>query len=105
MESPNLNYVNDIARGDESVKKMLIDVIKAEFPEEKEAYYESLELMDYKKIEGNVHKLKHKISILGLEKNYEVANKFEHNLREGSLEGYKDFDEILKVISNYLKTI
>ena len=105
MELPNLSYINDIARGDESIKKTLIDVIKSEFPEEKKEYFESLESKDYKKIEGNVHKIKHKISILGLVKNYEIANKFEHNLRDENLEGEKDFEKILEVISDYLKTI
>jgi len=105
MEKPNLSYINSISGGDESVKKTLIDIIKKEFPEEKKEYYESLSSRDYRKIEEDVHKLKHKISILGLEKNYEIANRFEHNLRERSLEGLEDFEKILKVISDYLKTI
>ena len=46
MELPNLSYINDIARGDESIKKTLIDVIKSEFPEEKKEYFESLESKD-----------------------------------------------------------
>ncbi|MGJ8744163.1 Hpt domain-containing protein [Polaribacter sp.] len=105
MEKPNLAYIEQLARGDESIKKELIDVIKTEFPEEKKDYYNSLEKKEYKKIEENVHKLKHKISILGLEKSYERANKFEHNLRDLSLEGEQDFDEILKAISDYIETI
>lgn len=105
MEKPNLSYINDIARGDENVKKVLINVIKNEFPEEKKDYYESLNEKNYKKIEENVHKLKHKISILGLENSYEVANQFEHNLREHKLEGVDDFEKILIVITTYLKTM
>jgi hypothetical protein len=105
METPNLNYINQIARGDNSIKKTLIDVIKTEFPDEKEDYYESLKEKEYKKIEENVHRLKHKISILGLEKSYTKANNFEHNLRENSLEGQQDFDEILIAITNFIKTI
>ena len=105
MEKPNLNFVDELARGDMSVRKILIDVIKEEFPEEKKNYYKSLEEKDYKKIEENVHGIKHKISILGLEKSYETANIFEHNLREHSLVGFKDFDKILIVISDYIETI
>ena len=105
MEKPNLSYINDIARGDEDIKKALLDVIISEFPEEKKEYYKSLEELSFKKIEGNVHKLKHKISILGLEKSYEVANKFEHNLRNHQLSGFEEFDAILKVITAYLKTM
>jgi HPt (histidine-containing phosphotransfer) domain-containing protein len=105
MEIPNLVFVDKLAFGDESVRKTLIDVIKTEFPEEKKDYYNSLENKDYKKIEGNVHRLKHKISILGLEKSYKIANQFEHNLRERNLDKVEEFEEILIAISAYLKTI
>ncbi|WP_299158403.1 Hpt domain-containing protein [uncultured Tenacibaculum sp.] len=105
MEQPNLSYIDQLARGDDSVKNTLINVIKEEFPEEKKEYIESLEKKEYKKIEENVHKIKHKISILGLEKSYEEANKFEHNLREDNLEGFENFDKTLQTISEYLKTI
>ncbi|ARV14410.1 Hpt domain-containing protein [Polaribacter sp. SA4-12] len=105
MEQPNLEYINQLARGDESIKNELINVIKTEFPEEKKEYYDSLENKEFKKIEENVHKLKHKISILGLEKSYEIANEFEHNLRELSLEKQQDFENILKAISDYIETI
>ena len=105
MEQPNLDYINAIANGDEKVKKTLINIVKSEFPEEKKAYYDSLVEKSFIKLAGNVHKLKHKISILGLEKSYEIANKFEHNLRDNSLEGEEDFDKILLVITAYLKTM
>lgn len=105
MEQPNLTYIEQLARGDENIKKTLLDVIKSEFPEEKKEYYESLAKKDYKKIEENVHKIKHKISILGLEKSYELANAFEHNLREKSRKGEEDFAKILNTITAYIKTI
>ncbi|KAB1158584.1 Hpt domain-containing protein [Tenacibaculum aiptasiae] len=105
MEQPNLSYIDQLARGDESVKNTLIDVIKSEFPGEKQEYIESFEKKEYKKIEENVHKIKHKISILGLTKSYEEANKYEHNLREDNIEGAEGFDKILQTISEYLKTI
>jgi HPt (histidine-containing phosphotransfer) domain-containing protein len=105
MEKPNLEYINRLSRGDKSIKAELIEVIKTEFPKEKKEYYESLEMKEFKKIEENVHTLKHKISILGLEKSYEIANQFEHNLREHSLDKKEDFDKILTTISEYIETI
>ncbi|ARV05458.1 histidine kinase [Polaribacter sp. SA4-10] len=105
MEQPNLEYVDQLARGDESIRKTLIDVIKTEFPEERSDYNKSVKNKEFKKIEGNVHRLKHKISILGLQKSYKRANEFEHNLRKHSLEGIQDFEKILLVISAFLKTI
>jgi HPt (histidine-containing phosphotransfer) domain-containing protein len=105
MEKPNLEYINRLSRGDKSIKAELIEVIKTEFPKEQKEYYNSLEEKEFKKIEENVHKLKHKISILGLEKSYEIANQFEHNLREHSLDKKEDFDKILIVISDFIQTI
>ncbi|WP_298766407.1 Hpt domain-containing protein [uncultured Polaribacter sp.] len=105
MEKPNLTYINQLARGDKAIEKELISVIKTEFPEEQKDYYHSLAVKDFKKIEENVHRLKHKISILGLEKSYKKANEFEHNLRENSLKGQQDFEKILIAITNYIETI
>jgi len=105
MEQPNLTYVEQLARGDAAIQKKLIDIIKSEFPEEKTAYYESLAKKDYKKIEENVHKIKHKISILGLVKSYELANIYEHNLREHKMDGEVNFEKILDIITAYIKTI
>jgi hypothetical protein len=107
MEKPNLLYIEQLARGDDAIKNTLIEVIKSEFPDEKVAYYKSLKNKDFKKIEENVHRIKHKFSILGLEKSYKKANDFEHNLREHilNLKEEQDFDEILTAISKYLKTI
>ncbi|MEM6684221.1 MAG: Hpt domain-containing protein [Bacteroidota bacterium] len=105
MEQPNLTYIEQLARGDEQIRQTLIDIIKTEFPEEKKEYYESLEKKDYKKIEENVHKIKHKISILGLVNSYERANAYEHNLREKSMQGEQDFEQILNTITAYIKTI
>jgi DNA polymerase III delta prime subunit len=105
MESPNFEYIDSLARGDENVRNILLEVIKTEFPEEKKEYVENFEKKDFKKIEENVHKLKHKISILGLVKSYELANEYEHNLRENSIEGYKDFEIILTTITNFVETL
>ena len=105
MEQPNLEYINRLARGDESIKKELINIIKTEYPEEIKEYYSSIESGVFKRIEENVHRLKQKISILGLVKSYEIANKFETNLRKLDLNGQEDFEKILRLITQYIKTI
>lgn len=107
MEQPNLDYINDIARGDHDVKESLISVVKSEFPEEKELYFNSLEKKDFKDIKEIVHRIKHKFSILGLVKSYENANAFEKSLRDQSLnkQQQQDFEQMLLVISTYLETI
>ncbi|WP_439131339.1 Hpt domain-containing protein [Polaribacter sp.] len=107
MEKPNITYIEKLARGDESIKQTLIDVIKSEFPIEKKEYFKSIENENFKEIEANVHRIKHKFSILGLEKNYEKANEFEENLREHHLNPAQkeNFEKNLTAISQYLKTI
>ena len=99
---PNLSYINSLSWGDDSFKEKLITVIKNEFPEEKAIYIKNIAAKDYKKAAENVHKLKHKISILGLEKSYEIAERFEKNLKKDSITLKEDFENILQTITNYL---
>ncbi len=105
MEQPNYSTINKLANGDESIKKMIFDVIIEEFPLEKEAYYKSILAKDAAKTKEHVHKIKHKISVLGLEKSYELANIYENNLLNSSIENHKDFEKTLEVISSFIKSI
>jgi len=105
MEQPNLSYINSLSGGDKIFKQKLIEIIKIEFPEEKQVYDNNFKNKNYKLAEDNVHKLKHKISILGLEKSYEIAIAFENNLIEGDTSLYKEFETILNTITNYLQKL
>ncbi|MFC4633537.1 Hpt domain-containing protein [Dokdonia ponticola] len=105
MELPNLSYIDQLSAGNISFKEKLITVIKEEFPDEKEVYLANIQTKNYKEAAENVHKIKHKISILGLEKSYEIARTFENNLKEGNTDLKEDFKNILHVISEYLITL
>ena len=105
MEEPNLSYIYSMSGGDKAFEEKLIGIIKSEFPEEKAEYYNNLKANNYKLVADNVHKLKHKISILGLEKSYEIAIAFENNLLEGSTKLQDQFESILKTITNYLQKL
>lgn len=105
MEQPNLNYIEELAGDDISIKRKLIKIIKEEFPKEKESCINAIEKNDFNEAAALVHKIKHKISILGLEKSYKKANGFEQNLKEKSKKGAEEFQEILSLIISYLKTI
>ncbi len=105
MEQPNLSYINSMSGGDKGFEQKLIDIIKTEFPEEKEVYFTNVKANNYKLTAENVHKLKHKISILGLEKSYETAVAFENNLLEGSTELQDEFESILTIMTNYLQQL
>lgn len=105
MEQPNLSYIHSMSGGDKAFEKKLIDIIKKEFPEEKQVYFDNIAAENFKEAAENVHKLKHKISILGLVKSYEIAVDYEHNLLENSIEGKADFESILQLITDFLKSL
>ena len=105
MEQPNLSYIHSMSRGDKAFEQKLINIIKLEFPKEKEVYYENYTSKNLKQAAENVHKLKHKISILGLAKSYEIAVAFENNLLEGNTNLNEEFESILNTITNYLQQL
>lgn len=82
MEQPNLDYIKTLSDGDEQFEAKIISVLKKELPAEIEEFKKSLKDMDFVKSAENVHKLKHKISILGLTKAYEEAASFENDLKK-----------------------
>ena len=105
MEKPNLNYIKQLSGSDLLFKNELINLIKEEFSSEKKEYYDNLKNNDLIKTAGNVHKLKHKITIFGLVKSHELAQQYENELREGSSITSAKFSIILDVISNFIEEI
>ena len=105
MEQPNLSYIHSMSGGDKAFERKLIAIIKLEFPEEKAVYFKNITAGNYKLTAQNVHKLKHKISILGLQKGYEIAVAFENNLIEGHKNLQEEFESILTSMTNYLKEL
>ena len=104
-DQPNLNYINSLSEGDKSFEMKILGIIKKEFKEEKNTYYNNMKNDNFKLCAENVHKIKHKISILGLEKSYEIAERYENNLREGNYELHNRFSDILNKVTNYLNKL
>jgi len=105
MEKPNRIYLEQLSDGDSAFEIQIISIIKKEFPIEVLEYQNSIKSNDFLKTAENVHKLKHKISILGLEKGYELAAEFEKELKSGMKVQQVSFEKILNQISEYLKII
>ena len=105
MEKPNLSYIESMSGGDKTFEQKLINIIKEEFPKEKEVYFYNIKAKNYKKAAENVHKLKHKISILGLVNSYDVAVDYENNLIDGNANRREDFESILQNMTDFLKTL
>lgn len=101
-EIANEKVLDQISDGDKAFKNQLIEIIKSEFPNEKKEYIENLNQKDYEKSADLVHKIKHKISILGLKEGYEIAVKHENLLRENNLKLCEVFLETLHKIDVFL---
>ena len=105
MDTPNLTYIKNLSAGDLEFEKKLIDIIKTELPAEIEVYKNSVGCLNFKDTAEIVHKLKHKISILGLETSYETAVAYENNLLNSSLELKSDFESTLKKMSLFINQL
>ena len=103
MESPNLKYIKELSGGDLTFEKNLLDIIKKEFPEEVTEFNLNFKNKSYIEASNNVHKIKHKFSILGLNKDLELATKFENQLKKEDIKLYSKFVNILNKIHVYLK--
>ena len=68
MEKPNLSFIIEIAGDDEAFQNSILEIIKTEFREEVNLFKTNFSLKKYKEAAHNVHKIKHKIGLLGLEK-------------------------------------
>lgn len=102
METPNLSYIKELAGDDKEFQDKMISIIKAELPEEVDRYLQTINDKDFKESAQSVHKIKHKITILGLEKTYFMAEKYENDLNDGKADFHKEFVKILEGMSSYL---
>ncbi len=101
-EQPNLSYIHQLSGGDPVFEEKLITILKKEFPEEKTKYFKHLEEKNYKLAAEDVHKLKHKISILGLELSYYLAEEYEDELKENDLSKKNEFEEVLQSMQHFI---
>ena len=102
-ETPNLSYLEKISKGNRLFVKALIDIIKRELPNEITSYHLHLSNGDLIQTAGDVHKINHKIKILGLENSFNIAEQYRLNLLQNRQVLKIDFEHILKVLSLYIK--
>lgn len=105
MEKPNSNYINQLSGDNEEFKTKIIGILKRELPEEIIQYQNQIHSKNFKLAAESVHKLKHKISILGLEKSYYIAEEFEDNLKENSTNLQIEFENILKLMQDFVEKL
>jgi hypothetical protein len=94
MEEANLNYIDELSGDDLDFYTNIIFFIKRELADEIEIYNMHKEKLNFVQMAQSVHKLKHKISILGLEKSCYLAEEYESNLKNNSTNLHSDFESI-----------
>lgn len=105
MEQPNLDYIKEISGGNEEFEKRFLTIIQSEFPKEKSDYLEYLQQENLEESAKIVHKIKHKLGILGLQEGYRLAIKYEEDLKFGNTNLEKDFQEILHTVEEFIVKI
>jgi HPt (histidine-containing phosphotransfer) domain-containing protein len=102
MEQANTGYIDELSGDNAEFRNKIIAILKRELPEEVATYYDQIQNNNFLLAAGCVHKLKHKISILGLKKSYYIAEQFEDNLKDNSTELKSDFDDIIKIMQDFV---
>lgn len=102
MEQPNLKYINELAGNDKGFKKSIILILKKELTQEIESYKTLMANQNHAATSELVHKLKHKISVLGLDKSYYIAENFESGLKKNDVELQADFERILDIMHKFV---
>ena len=102
MEQPNLNYINELSGSDIEFKKSIILILQEELPKEIDTYYTLIGNQNFVATSELVHKLKHKISVLGLDKSYYIAEDFEAGLKRNDFSLQIRFEEILAIMQKFV---
>ena len=103
MQTPSLQYIKDLADGDQSFVLEITTLLKKEFPKDLKLFYQRVEENDLFGIASSVHKIKYKFGLLGLEDDLLIASKFEYEIKTGNKALLIQFESILLKIDRYLK--
>ena len=67
-------------------------------------YHEAVSSSDLSRIASVVHKLKNKISMLGLESSYLIAQEYEESLKQNRTSKKENFEKILTLMTNFINS-
>ena len=102
---PNIDYIKKLADGSREFEEKMIEILKEEYPREKELFLEYFDNDHLMKAADMIHKIKHKFSMLGMEDEYMFSVDFEEQLRVENIVNYPDFLAILNITDNYIKEL
>tara|TARA_Y100001972_G_scaffold128758_1_gene191544 strand:- start:1058 stop:1378 length:321 start_codon:yes stop_codon:yes gene_type:complete len=103
VTAPNFSTIRKMSQGDREFEKKILSVASQELKEEVKDFNIAIAQVDYHQAAQLVHKIKHKISLLGMEKSYEIAQAFEEQLNNGSESLLSDFRVILEKMITFLQ--
>lgn len=103
-ETPNLEYLEQLAAGDPRVRQNIFDVMVKEYFADYQEYKAAIEQNDVKKRITFVHRLKHKIGFLGMEYAYQIAHRYEEELRRNSDRFQPEFEAVLLKIQEFINS-
>lgn len=101
-EIPNLNYIKEVAGGNEEFEQRFLNIIQDEFPREKEEYLNFLENEKLEEAGKIVHKIKHKLGILSMNGSYQMAIQYEEDLKYGDMKLREDFFGVLQTVETFI---
>jgi len=104
-EMPNFKYIDQLSDGDETFKSKLLQIMKNEFPLELQQYHEAVSSNDFFGIASVVHKLKNKISMLGMESSYLIAQEYEESLKQSRTSKKESFEEVLTLMTDFINSL
>ncbi len=106
MKFPNSIFLEEQAQNNTVIVTRILEVMKEEFITEMEVYLSYMSNENYTEASKVVHKLKHKASLLNLDKEKAIElGKYEMDLLSKDLTLKDEFDEILDKISRYFKNL
>lgn len=103
--TPNLTYIQKLADGSKVFENKMKSILKNEFPQEQQHFLKAYNNNEFIAAAEMVHKLKHKIGMLGMTEAYEFAIRFESELKNKKTTGFSKFISILETIETFLKTL
>lgn len=103
-ETPNLEYLEQLAAGNPKVKQTIFDVMSKEYFADYHEYIAAVAENDIKKCSTFVHRLKHKIGFLGMEYSYQIAHRYEEELGRNSDRFKAEFEAVLMQIHEFINS-
>lgn len=104
-ELPNLDYLDQLAAENSSVRESILRVMIHEFEQDLQEYKKAKISGDWSTTSNCVLRLKHKIGILGMDYSYQIANRYEKELQRNSDRFAIEFEAVLDEIQKFITTI